>query len=226
MRRGSQEGGAFRCSTRRSELTTRQFVSTLHGCCGPRVHLHTQDPETLLALSAIKLIVYYKGVSNTVVRDLMVQAARRGICRGNYSTSIWPRVTARVPANSPVLYTGEFLGEGGEYVEYGGAARREVAMPRRCCRSAPRPSDPPWRCYLPQSSLGRLTGWRSDYIFLARCSIPLSPLKIPYSLIQLSPNAGPSARSQMALLTTPTAQTGRAPGRRQMHPRPPCPRAP
>ncbi len=67
-----------------------------------------QNPVTGATMAGITMIPNYLGVSNTVVRDLMWTAARRGICIGNYNTAVWADVAATVPLAAPVLYNSEW----------------------------------------------------------------------------------------------------------------------
>lgn len=68
-----------------------------------------QNPITGLNMAGFIMTPNYLGVSNTVVRDLMFNAARRGICIGNYNTAIWADVAATVPSLAPVLYNSEYI---------------------------------------------------------------------------------------------------------------------
>ena len=69
--------------------------------------MNAQNPVTGATMAGITMIPNYLGVSNTVVRDLMWNAARRGVCIGNYNTAVWADVAARVPSVTPVLYNSE-----------------------------------------------------------------------------------------------------------------------
>ena len=55
-------------------------------------------------MAGIRVAPNYNGVSTVVVRDAMWNAARRGICIGNYNRVVWAELTATLPAAFPVVY--------------------------------------------------------------------------------------------------------------------------
>ena len=56
-------------------------------------------------MAGIRVATSYNGVSSIVVRDVLWNAARSGICSGGYDRTVWAQLTATLPAAFPVVYT-------------------------------------------------------------------------------------------------------------------------
>ena len=88
-------------------MITCDLLTHLPSSVSPNTSLHAQNPVTGLTMAGITLIPNYNGVSNVVVRDALWNAARRGVCIGNYNTAVWSNVASFVPAVTPVLFNSE-----------------------------------------------------------------------------------------------------------------------
>ena len=60
-------------------------------------------------MAGISIHPNYLGVTNTNVRKILFDAARRGICNGGYDTSIWTELSQVLSGPYRVLYNSEGL---------------------------------------------------------------------------------------------------------------------
>ena len=74
------------------------------------------------SMAGIRVAPNYNGVATTIVRDLMWNAARRGICIGNYNRAVWAELTATLPTAFPVEYNSARPAAAGD-----ACARRRIA---------------------------------------------------------------------------------------------------